>query len=69
MSAPELLLAVAETVNTNTGNTGIADLTALENKLSVLVYFDCTVGPGAGHVRLVGAAKKLENKVRRTCLR
>ena len=62
MNAPELVKAINEIVNTNTGNTGIADVTALEEKLSVLVYFDCTDGPDKGNVTLLGAKKKLENK-------
>lgn len=62
MDAPDLLQAIHETVNTNTGNTGIADLTALENKLNVLVYFDCIEGPDQGHVKLLGAKKKLDKK-------
>jgi hypothetical protein len=62
MNAPELLQAIHDTVNTNTGNTGIADLTTIEQKLSVLVYFDCTDGPGKDHVLLLGTKKKLDNK-------
>eukprot|EP00937_MAST-01D_sp_MAST-1D-sp2_P007090 g7090.t1 len=52
MDAPALLDAVRE------GGTGSADLGALEDKLSVLAFF-CT---NDGHVRLVGARKKLEKK-------